>query len=806
MKTLSTRVLFSLAVILIFLTGQSALSQDCSSMVRDDAHLFGTDIGTVTRAAEALQNDGAQVYVRTFPTTGDQATAVLLEHHLESQCPDWQAADGTRKENLVAIIYADRDAAGKHSITVSAGGRINLLVPPTEIDRIRAQVIISGLKSGHPSKAFADGLDAIRASYEGSRTAPTTAAPAQQPTPPLQEIRPTSLDGLWIVLVLAFLAVVGRLFYTSRTEKESRRAARLKAQQVYNSVTAQINSIDESKTALRANYTLLAANLPPDERQKLEAALAQSTRLYDEACADFGTKRTSDLEKSGLSVAEYDTLRETYQGILDKLDTAAGLISETGSHVQDLQAQVEAAPKKVQEAQANLDALFAGLQHVKQAGFKTEAFEALAANARTMIEQANQALENNLFFEVLDHIRQAGETLKQAAAGKALPEKKAELDNQISSMRTRIEQARNSVGLCKPVIDRLDAEYAPESFASVAGNGSQATEHIHWCDRALPMCVDFVTMEKQEWQKTEDIITEANGHLDQVDSLVSSIVAIEKSLNTARDGAPNDIRAAEQDLRVAEEYISSHKNDLHSETGSRLTQARETIAQARAELQKPKPDYFEAVKAAKNAHAAADDVMAAARTEYEALDRLRQQAASASRDASSRVSKAREYIADHNRYVTQGTRDNLQEAEQYLASMQKCSDSGDLEGVVKWAGLADEAGKAAYNRASSDSEPVNICGPYARANSYYAPSTTTIFVNESSRNDYVSVNEESDSSNRSSGGLGSWFGGGSGSSSSSSGSWFGGGSDSSSSFSSGGGSDSSSSFSSGGGSDSGSSW
>lgn len=795
MKTLSARFLLSFAVILISLTGQSALSQDCSSMVRDDAHLFGANIGRVTRAAEALQNDGAQVYVRTFPTTGDQATAALLEHHLESQCPDWQAADGTRKENLVAIIYADRDAAGKHSITVSTGGRIDSLVPPTEIDRIRAQVIIAELKRGQNAEAFTDGLNAIRASYEGSRN--TTAAqtlPAQPQTIPIQETAPVNFTGLWVALLIVLLGVVGWFFYGLRTQMGRRRAARLKTQQVYNSVTAQINTIDANKNTLRSSYNILSPHLPAEERQKLEANLALISATYDEACADFGTKRTSDLEKSGLSVEEYDILREPYQDILDKLNRAAALISETTSHLEDLQAQIEAAPKKVQEAQATLNALRGGLQQVKSAGFKTETYEALATNAQNIIEQSSQALQNNLFFEALDRINQVKAVLAQVAAGPALPNKKAELDNQIIVLKNRIEQTRNSIGLCKPIIDRLDTTFAPESFESVAGNGSQSTEHVNWCDRALPMCADFVTMEKQDWQKAEDIITEANGHLDRADSLVNSIVAMEKSLNIARDGASKDVQAAEQDLNAAEEYISSHKNDLHTETGERLLQARETVAQARAELQKPKPDYFEAVKAAKKAHAVADEVLAAARTEYEALERLRQKAAGAFRIATSRVSKARDYIYDHGQYVSVDARSTADAAEQYLTSMQKCSDSGDLEGVVKWAAMADEAGKRAYNQAREDVDPSISADAYTRANHDYAPSFTTLFVNESSNNNYESVSAGSSDSSSSSTSSSSWFGGGSS------------GSDSSSSFSFGGGSDSSSSFSSGGGSDSSSSW
>jgi uncharacterized membrane protein YgcG len=785
-----------LAVIPFFFYVQAALSQDCNSMVRDDAGMLGGEMAQVTAAAEALQNAGAQVYVRTFPTTGDQATATQLEHSIESHCPDWQSANGGRKENLIAIVYADRDRAGKHSITISTGGRIDSVIPPTQIDRIRAQVIIPELKRNRAGKGFTEGLNAIKAAYEGQQGTGTVVPEATPAQPQSKPVQPMSLAWLWVLLLGIGLGIFWRRFSSFSREREARRAARLRAQQVYNSVTAQINTMEENQARLRGHYDLLALSVPADERQKVEAALARSRKTYDEACADFGTKRTSDLEKEGLSVPEYDTLRETYQSILDKLNQAGGLISETESHLDNLQAQIEGAPKKVQEARAELEQLLEGLRQVKQAGFQTETYEALAAKAQLVLGQANEAINNRLFFEALAGVSQGKEILEQASQGKGLADKKADLDSRIASLKMRVENARNSVGLCKPVIDRMDAVFARQSFESVSGNGSQAAEHIHWCERGLPLAADFAGMQKQDWQKAADIVAEAGGHLDRVDSLVSSIQAMELSLNTAKEESPKDIEEAERDLHSAEDYIVANKNDLRTETETKLSLAREAIAAAKAELQQPKPDYFEIVKSARKAHAAVDELLATARSEQQAAERLRQKAATALRDATSRVTKAQEYIEDHSRYVNETATRKAEDAGQYLKSAQKCNESGDLEGVVKWAELADDAGKVAYNDAKDDVQAQVGYNPYDRANRYYAPSLTTIFVNESSDN-FLSVGAASDSSSSSSsGGLSSWFGGGSDSSSSFS-------SDSSSSFS---GSDSSSSFDSGGGSDSSSSW
>src|SRR5215467_3715166 len=162
-----------LPIMEFLLCAPGVAAQDCGAMVRDDAHIFGGDIGQVVNAAEELQNAGAQVYVRTFSTTGAEPTVDRLEHSIQDQCPGWQNADGTRKTNLVVIIYADKDSAGKRSLLISTGPGIDKLVPNREIDRIRARVIIPQIKAGRPAQGFAQALTEIKTAYEAQ---PVTAS------------------------------------------------------------------------------------------------------------------------------------------------------------------------------------------------------------------------------------------------------------------------------------------------------------------------------------------------------------------------------------------------------------------------------------------------------------------------------------------------------------------------------------------------------------------------------------------------------------------------------------------------------
>lgn len=763
-------------------------------MVRDDAHIFDGDIGQVVSAAEELQNSGAQVYVRTFPTTGDQPTVDRLEHSMQDQCPGWQNADSGRKTNLVVIMYADKDSAGKHSLLISTGPGVDKLVPNREIDRIRARIIIPQIKAGRAAQGFAQGLTEIKTAYEAqpvtASTGTSQAVPQQTPAP--QPTKDTDLSRLWAFLgyVLLLLALV--IGYYLYGERKRRRAAKQKAIETYNAVTGQINAIDGNFENLQNFYQALAANLSAAEQQTMEKEIAAVKKTYEDACADFGTKHTFDLEKGLRRVEEYEDAGTTYQEILEKLKSIAEPLGQADRHLRDLQQQIDSAPGKLQEAQATAKNLEQQLKEVNQAGFRTEAYEQWLAQAEKLANETGLALKSGQAFDVSGKVTKIEELLKQASPGAKLPDTRVKLENDLTSVKSRIDQAKSSVQECKPAIDRMDTTCARQSFESVAGNGSQAVEHINWCDRAVPVAEDCITMEKQDWQKGAEIIAEANGHLDRADSLVRSIISIEKSLNVARVEAPADIQSAEQDLAKAEEYLNTNKADIHEAVSNKVSSAKEAIANAKAELRKPKPDYFEVVKSAKQGHGTADDILSEARSEHESAERLREKAATTLRDATSRVSKAREYIEDNRRYVTYGDLDEMKEAETHLLQAQSANTKNDLEATIKWAEQADEAGKSVYNHAKDHVDEQTRPDAYQQANHYYAPSHTTILVNN---NSYSSV------------GAGQSFGSAllsalfSGSGSSSSSSWSSSGSNSSSSWSS---PDSGSSSS--GGSDSSSSW
>ena len=124
--------------------------------------------------------------------------------------------------------------------------------------------------------------------------------------------------------------------------------------------------------------------------------------------------------------------------------------------------------------------------------------------------------------------------------------------------------------------------------------------------------------------------------------------AIETSLEAARRDAPGEISAAQADITKAWKYINAYDEDIRESLEDDLREAEKKLNTASEELNKEKADYLMVVKLAREANDSADKILAQARTEHEAAERMRSKAASALRDARSRVSIAREYIQDHH--------------------------------------------------------------------------------------------------------------------------------------------------------------
>ena len=243
--------------------------------------------------------------------------------------------------------------------------------------------------------------------------------------------------------------------------------------------------------------------------------------------------------------------------------------------------------------------------------------------------------------------------------------------------------------------------YAESSWESIHGNGTEAENRINWTMETLVKARALASTEQQDWSKASELLKQGNGWLDEAEVFMQSISAIEASLESARRDAPGEISAAQADITAGWKYINAYDEDIRESLEDDLRQAEKKVNAAGEELRKDQADYLMVVKLAKEANDSADKILAQARSEHEAAERMRSKAASALRDARSRVSIAAEYIRDHPVDAGEEARRHLANAD---TALRQAETALDLNTQISLAETAENAAESAYSSARSGVE------------------------------------------------------------------------------------------------------
>ena len=218
---------------------------------------------------------------------------------------------------------------------------------------------------------------------------------------------------------------------------------------------------------------------------------------------------------------------------------------------------------------------------------------------------------------------------------------------------------------------------------------------------ALDKARAAASMEQQDWLKASELLKQGSTWLDEAEVFMQSISAIEASLETARRDAPGEISAAQADIAAGWKYINAYDEDIRESLEDDLRQAEKKVKAAGEELRKDKADYLMVVKLAKEANDSADKILAQARSEHEAAERMRSKAASALRDARSRVSIAAEYLRDHPMDAGEEARRHLANAD---TALRQAEIAVDVDTQISLAETAENAADSAYSSARSGVE------------------------------------------------------------------------------------------------------
>jgi uncharacterized membrane protein YgcG len=298
----------------------------------------------------------------------------------------------------------------------------------------------------------------------------------------------------------------------------------------------------------------------------------------------------------------------------------------------------------------------------------------------------------------------------------------ASLDAQTERIRQLRDLERDAPATLAALPDRLAAaearipnaeaalsglgRYAPSASQSVRGNIVEARKGLSGAREAV--AAGTASLQAGETAKAASStrlalegVTGASNLLDAIDRLGMSIAAAEQQL-------PEALREAETDLVDAREMARGLEPG--SPLATRLSAAERGLAEARAAASAVPADPAAALSKATEAHRLADEVLAAAREEVAARQRLEASASASIRTAAAAVDRAADFIATRRPGVGRAARTRLAEAERNLADATALERS-DPALAAQAAGRAERLADEAYRLADDDFNDWDQGGP-----------------------------------------------------------------------------------------------
>ncbi|MGQ9550378.1 MAG: chromosome partitioning protein ParA [Roseiflexus sp.] len=208
------------------------------------------------------------------------------------------------------------------------------------------------------------------------------------------------------------------------------------------------------------------------------------------------------------------------------------------------------------------------------------------------------------------------------------------------------------------IFDIVD-EFAESSWNDIRGNGSEAERAADEAQELWERAAERNSMERQEFIEASADLDAAEEQIAYARALIEAIIKRLKDLEAAREAARDEIAAAEADIMQGRAFIAANDPDVGREPEKLLARAETALAQARAEIAQERPNWLQIIRLAHEANHLADEALRGARSEVEAMNRLREQLKRMRQVATAEVQKIVQFVSIHPRDIPVGAKDKV---------------------------------------------------------------------------------------------------------------------------------------------------
>ncbi len=409
-----------------------------------------------------------------------------------------------------------------------------------------------------------------------------------------------------------------------------------------------------------ARQQLAQAEARRAELDKLNAAAPGEVDRIKKALADAAER----LGALGEDLARPEAILRPVEALVAH---AEALLAER--RAADAMAAAQAASAPIEELtqalaryadlREGLSAGRAGAEKAATQGYRVEGGLKAFDSAEGLLRQAAAALEQG-------GAAAAGPLLDQAEAARAegvargggMPALRRANEERLPQIRQAGEQLAGYITEGRRAFDMVD-EFAESTWSDIRGNGSEAEAAAARAQSLWERAAGRNSMDEQDFLGAKEDLDDAEEQLAYARSLINTILQRLKDLETARGAAQAEIAAAQTDIDQGLTYVRSNDPDIGQVPEDALARAAALIAQANAELAKPRPDWLAIVRQAQEANRLADEALASARGEVEAMNKLREQVTRAQQLATAEVQKIVQFAGLHGADIPKASQTRL---------------------------------------------------------------------------------------------------------------------------------------------------
>ncbi|MER6788218.1 hypothetical protein ABT330_27020 [Streptomyces sp. NPDC000658] len=451
-----------------------------------------------------------------------------------------------------------------------------------------------------------------------------TATPSQPYSPSKPRARARALGdsltlvALPLVLALALPAAFAgggtRRWFGGRAEGQ-----RAEAQAAKDAAATAFYELDSAQRDLRISVeTIRAVDDTPAARRAVSDFEAVGRRIDEASSQYIDAVDAHDLDRDDLEAAAASQARTELTRAKDELVRVKRELDRFAEGLGPLlgkaETQLARLAPAVERARQALLAASNALDAVRESGLRADDLAARLAALAPELTKLNEGAGRHgvpLTLERAERVSREAEAVR-AEAGR-LPERAAETDHRLVSLRTRAQALTTRSEQVEPILSELRRRFSAACWQDLQHVPDQAGEHVRQAEAKLKEAQ--AARDAQRWPDATSLLSTARALLNTTDEAVSAAGDRLARLNAVQKDAQAEIDRTRFAIRDAQRLAMSGRNTPDPRHARPLDDAVARLERATGTLEGRHPDYWHFLTETEAVRRTVADVVARIREE-----------------------------------------------------------------------------------------------------------------------------------------------------------------------------------------------